>query len=148
MISMMQGQSRGKRVMIVFGRQQIKPCVGCTVFPDTFWLWTKFLTMPQFKQCKRTPHKSHISCKLLLYRVCPIHWNAFLGSCVLTTLSKEFCNKRCINWKPWYRASWTGKKLGVVSSWGWPHPPNWKSTTFTKTHVETLMKFSPFSKLL
>ena len=25
----------------------------------------------------------------------------------------------------------SGKKLGMVSTWGWPHTLNWKSTTFT-----------------
>ena len=33
----------------------------------------------------------------------------------------------------------SGKKFGVASPWGWPHPLNWKSTTFTKTCVEPLM---------
>ena len=33
----------------------------------------------------------------------------------------------------------SGKKFGVASPWGWPHPLNWKSTTFTRTRVEPLM---------
>ena len=33
----------------------------------------------------------------------------------------------------------SGKKLGVASSWEWPRPSNWKSNTFTKTHLEPLM---------
>ena len=43
----------------------------------------------------------------------------------------------------------SAKKLGVASSWGWPRPLNWKSTTFTRTHLEPFMtEILPVSKLL
>ena len=43
----------------------------------------------------------------------------------------------------------SGKILGVASFWGWPRPLNWKSTTFTKTHVEPVMiEILPVSNLL
>ena len=43
----------------------------------------------------------------------------------------------------------SAKNLGVASYWGWPRPLNWKSTTFTRTHLEPLMtKILPASKLL
>ena len=41
-----------------------------------------------------------------------------------------------------------GKILGVAVSWRWPHPLNWKSTTFTWTRLEPLMsRILPVSKL-
>ena len=43
----------------------------------------------------------------------------------------------------------SGKKLGIVSSWGWPRPTYWKSTTFTKTCLEPSMTaLPPISKLV
>ena len=37
----------------------------------------------------------------------------------------------------------------AISSWGWPHPLNWKSITFTRTCLEPLMtEIHPVSKLL
>ena len=43
----------------------------------------------------------------------------------------------------------SAKKLGVASSWGWPRPLNWKSTTFTRTRLEPFMtEILPVSKLL
>ena len=43
----------------------------------------------------------------------------------------------------------SGRKLGVASSWGWPRPLNWKSTTFTRTRVEPLMtEILPVSNIL
>ena len=43
----------------------------------------------------------------------------------------------------------SAQKLGVASSWGWPCPLNWKSTSFTRARLEPFMtEILPVSVLL
>ena len=38
--------------------------------------------------------------------------------------------------RPYIGCLESAKRLGVASSWGWPCPLKWKSTTFTRTRLE------------
>ena len=43
----------------------------------------------------------------------------------------------------------SGKKQGVAPSLSWPHPPDWKSNNFIKTHLEpSMIDLSPIQKLV
>ena len=62
---------------------------------------------------------------------------------------KNFWNKWYLIWKPVQGRLESAKKLVFASSWGWPGPLNWKSTTFTRTLLDPFMtEILPVSVLL
>ena len=66
-----------------------------------------------------------------------LDWFQLMSNFVWSTCSREKFNTSFES--PNKKLLELGKKMGLASSWGWPRPLNWKSTTFTRTHMEPLM---------